>query len=180
MTVSDSTNNSFSPTTEPDILRARDVMLAQMGWVRNYSLELIRSVPQELWFVMPQPCRTHLAWQVGHLAVAQYGLMLFRQRGRLAGDDVEGFDTDQGAAGGVSERLGGHDPHAQTGVTARPDTDDDGGQVARLASKLREQLLHGGNEIARVTPGFVEAALTEEFGTVREGDETGLMRGFQK
>ena len=29
---------------------------------------------------------SHIAWQVGHLAVAQYGLLLFRQRGRLSSD----------------------------------------------------------------------------------------------
>jgi hypothetical protein len=31
---------------------------------------------------MPPGCPTHVAWQVGHLAMAQYGLCLFRQRGR--------------------------------------------------------------------------------------------------
>src|SRR5262249_48407386 len=31
---------------------------------------------------MPAGCPTHVAWQVGHLAMAEYGLGLFRQRGR--------------------------------------------------------------------------------------------------
>src|SRR6266576_2104656 len=31
---------------------------------------------------MPPGCPTHVAWQVGHLAMAEYGLCLFRQRGR--------------------------------------------------------------------------------------------------
>lgn len=31
---------------------------------------------------MPPGCATHVAWQVGHLAMAEYGLCLFRQRGR--------------------------------------------------------------------------------------------------
>lgn len=72
--------------TEPDALSARDLMLAQMMWIRQYTLQLIESVPDELWYVLPGSSKTHLAWQVGHLAVAQYGLMLFRQRGRSDGD----------------------------------------------------------------------------------------------
>jgi hypothetical protein len=34
------------------------------------------------WFRQPQDGVTHLAWQVGHLAMAEYGLCLFRIRGR--------------------------------------------------------------------------------------------------
>ena len=34
------------------------------------------------WFRPPAEGVTHLAWQVGHLAMAEYGLLLFRQRGR--------------------------------------------------------------------------------------------------
>ena len=30
----------------------------------------------------PDGCPTHIAWQVGHLAMAEYGLCLYRQRGR--------------------------------------------------------------------------------------------------
>jgi hypothetical protein len=49
-------------------------------------LQLIDSIPIELWYVRPENADTHLAWQVGHLAVSEYGLMLFRQRGRAPGD----------------------------------------------------------------------------------------------
>ncbi len=82
--------NSVTPPANPSsdeaFERARDTMLAQMIWIRQYTLQLIESVPNELWFVTPDTSPSHLAWQVGHLAVAQYGLMLFRQRGRAAGD----------------------------------------------------------------------------------------------
>ncbi len=85
-----STANSLNPTALPDsaidLLHGRDLMLAQMIWVRQYTLQLIQSVPDELWYVIPGSAPSHLAWQVGHIAVAQYGLMLFRQRGRAAGD----------------------------------------------------------------------------------------------
>lgn len=83
--------NSTSELTAEDLLRGRDQVIAQMNWTRQYSLQLIDSIPEELWYVRPslgegRYCGTHVAWQVGHLAVSQYGLMLFRQRGRSPGD----------------------------------------------------------------------------------------------
>lgn len=72
--------------TEEALLRGREHVLAQMQWCRVYTLQLLDSVPQELWYVKPAGLTTHLAWQVGHLAVSEYGLMLFRQRGRSPGD----------------------------------------------------------------------------------------------
>lgn len=61
-------------------------MLGQMQFARDYTLNLIASVPDELWTVCPPGIPTHFDWQIGHLAVAQYGLMLFRQRGRAESD----------------------------------------------------------------------------------------------
>ena len=72
-----------SQLTDSAIEAGRDHGLAQMRWMRQYTLQLIESVPSELWYTMPTGASTHLAWQVGHLAVAQYGLLLFRQRGRI-------------------------------------------------------------------------------------------------
>jgi hypothetical protein len=69
-----------------DLLRGRDLLLKQTAWARQYTRQLIDSIPEELWYVQPSGLKTHVAWQVGHLAVSQYGLMLFRQRGRMPGD----------------------------------------------------------------------------------------------
>ena len=80
---------SLSPheqLTSEQLLRGRDQVIEQMAWTRQYSLQLIESVPSELWYVKPKNADTNLAWQVGHLAVSEYGLMLFRQRGRSPGD----------------------------------------------------------------------------------------------
>jgi hypothetical protein len=55
--------------------------------VRQYTLNLLQDLSDDEWFWTPQPAITHIAWQVGHLAMAQYGLTLFRQRGR---QDVDG------------------------------------------------------------------------------------------
>jgi len=72
--------------TSAEISRGRDQVLEQMAWARQYTLQLIESVEPDLWYKKPEGADTNLAWQVGHLAVSQYGLMLFRQRGRSPGD----------------------------------------------------------------------------------------------
>jgi hypothetical protein len=46
------------------------------------------ATPRERWFEMPAGLPTNIAWQVGHLSVSQYGLLLFRIRGR-APEDLE-------------------------------------------------------------------------------------------
>lgn len=76
----------ISQLTDHQVLTVRDQALAQHQWARQYTLALIQSVPESLWFMIPAGMSTHLAWQVGHLGVSQYGLMLFRQRGRAEGD----------------------------------------------------------------------------------------------
>lgn len=53
---------------------------------REYMLSNLEGLSDEDWFWMPDSNLTHVAWQVGHLAMAQYGLTLFRQRGRAEVD----------------------------------------------------------------------------------------------
>jgi hypothetical protein len=59
-----------------------ELAIKQLEFARSYLLSLLADIPPEEWFVMPPGCGTHVAWQVGHLAMAEYGLCLFRQRGR--------------------------------------------------------------------------------------------------
>lgn len=72
--------------TADELLSGRDMLLKQIAWARQYTRQLIDSIPEALWYVQPSGLKSHVAWQVGHLAVSQYGLMLFRQRGRMPGD----------------------------------------------------------------------------------------------
>lgn len=58
----------------------------QIAFARDYTHSLIADVEEKLWFTIPDGCVTHVAWQVGHLAMAQYGLCLFRIRGRQPED----------------------------------------------------------------------------------------------
>lgn len=60
--------------------------IQQIEFARNYTLSLLADIAVEEWFTMPTGCSTHVAWQVGHLAMAEYGLCLFRQRGRAEVD----------------------------------------------------------------------------------------------
>lgn len=56
--------------------------LSQIRFAREYTLTLLDEIQPDEWFRQPQQGVSHLAWQVGHLAMAQYGLCLFRIRGR--------------------------------------------------------------------------------------------------
>ncbi len=60
--------------------------LGQIDWARRYTLELLEATPEDRWFEIPDGLPTHVAWQVGHLAVSQYGLLMFRIRGRSPDD----------------------------------------------------------------------------------------------
>ncbi len=59
-----------------------DLVVRQIRFAREYTLSLIGDIQPEDWFRQPSEGVSHLAWQVGHLAMAQYGLCLFRMRGR--------------------------------------------------------------------------------------------------
>jgi hypothetical protein len=59
-----------------------ELAVKQIEFARGYTLSILAEIEEQDWFVMPAGCPTHVAWQVGHLAMAEYGLGLFRQRGR--------------------------------------------------------------------------------------------------
>jgi hypothetical protein len=64
----------------------RDNALATMQMARDYTNNLLADVAEEDWFRMPAEGVTHLAWQLGHLAIAQYRLMMFQLRGEVPSD----------------------------------------------------------------------------------------------
>jgi len=70
-------------------LSTLQLAIHQLEFARSYTLSLIADIDDADWFQMPSARGTapaqvvsHIAWQVGHLAMAEYGLCLFRQRGR--------------------------------------------------------------------------------------------------
>lgn len=73
-----------------EVEQTRELALGQIEFARSYTLELLDNVntPHERWFEVPSGSPTHIAWQVGHLVYSQYGLLMFRLRGRDP-DDLE-------------------------------------------------------------------------------------------
>lgn len=60
--------------------------IEQIRFAREYTRSLLDTIPEQLWFEQPAGAPSCVAWQVGHLAMAQYGLCLFRIRGRAEAD----------------------------------------------------------------------------------------------
>lgn len=63
-----------------------EIAVGQITQAREYTQSLIDSITPQVWFQQPSEGVTHIAWQVGHLAVAEYSLALRRIRGEQPGD----------------------------------------------------------------------------------------------
>jgi hypothetical protein len=61
--------------------------IEQIAFARNYTLGLLDQTPATDWFRQPPGGVSHVAWQVGHLAFAEYRLALWRIRGAQPEDD---------------------------------------------------------------------------------------------
>ena len=62
------------------------IAMRQIEFSRSYTMTLLADLSDDDWFWSPPEYVTHIAWQVGHLAMSEYGLTLFRQRGRVSED----------------------------------------------------------------------------------------------
>jgi hypothetical protein len=62
------------------------IALRRIEFTRRYTLAMLEDLTDEEWFWMPEAYATHIAWQVGHIAMSHYGLTLFMQRGRAEVD----------------------------------------------------------------------------------------------
>lgn len=63
-----------------------DFALRQIEFTRTYTNDMLRHIHVDDWFRMPHEGVTHIAWQVGHLAMAEYRLLLERVRGKTPAD----------------------------------------------------------------------------------------------
>ncbi len=59
-----------------------ELVVRRISFVRKYTMSLLEDLEHDDWYWMPGAYPTHIAWQVGHIAMSHYGLTLFRQRGR--------------------------------------------------------------------------------------------------
>ena len=62
-------------------------LIDQIDLSRKYTEDLLNNIEPGDWFRIPTDGVTHIAWQVGHLAIAQFNLAVVRTRGRQPGDD---------------------------------------------------------------------------------------------
>ena len=58
----------------------------QIAFAHGYALRLIEQTDPAEWFRIPTAGVSNIAWQVGHLAFADYRLALLRLRGKLPSD----------------------------------------------------------------------------------------------
>lgn len=58
-----------------------EVAREQIRFARQYTQRLLEQTPRGDWFRQPHEGVSHVAWQAGHLAMAQYRLALERLRG---------------------------------------------------------------------------------------------------
>jgi len=63
------------------------IALEQIQFARGYSLRVLDSIPHEQWFEFPPGSPSHVAWQAGHLAIAEYRLCIERIRGKRENDE---------------------------------------------------------------------------------------------
>lgn len=111
--------------------------IGQIRFARDYTLGLLDATPDKHWFTIPEGLPTHIAWQVGHLTVSQYGLLMFRIRGR----EPEDLDLIPGRFRKAYGR--GSVPKADPGVQPSP---------AELRERLQEVFDRGLSVLSTVTP----------------------------
>lgn len=61
--------------------------IAQMKFSRSYTMRIVETIDHAEWFRMPTEGVTHVAWQVAHLAMADYRLGMERIRGAQPEDE---------------------------------------------------------------------------------------------
>jgi hypothetical protein len=64
------------------------LLIDQIAFARKYTLRLLDTIDPARWFWQPREGVTHVAWQVGHLAMANYRLGLDRIRGQRPEDEA--------------------------------------------------------------------------------------------
>ena len=117
-----------------------ELLVDRMKAARNWTLGLLEDIKDAAWFTMPAPNTTHVAWQVGHLAVSQVALV-----------HVRCFDRpyDQCAPDGYRELFGkGSTPVA--GSAAYPSIDD----IRSAFDRLQD-------EVIQLVSGMSESSLAE-------------------
>ena len=119
-----------------------DIAIKRIEFARSYTKTLLNDIAADEWFAEPPGGISHLAWQVGHLAMAQYGLCLFRIRGR------QPIDTELMSSAFRKKYSRGTTPDADPANNPSP------GEILQVLDRVYEQAMA---EMA----GYDEATLSE-------------------
>ena len=65
-----------------------DIAIRGIKAARGYTEQLLNKISLDDWFRQPNEGVTHVAWQVGHLAVAEYAITMRRIRGPRPQDEA--------------------------------------------------------------------------------------------
>jgi hypothetical protein len=65
-----------------------ELAIDQIVFARNYTIGLLNQTPMSDWFRLLPGGVSHVGWQVGHLAFAQYRMALWRIRGHQPQDEA--------------------------------------------------------------------------------------------
>ena len=114
--------------------------IEQIVFARNYTIGLLDQTPPTEWYRQPPGGVSHVAWQVGHIAFAEYRLALWRIRDERPGDDAL-FSPE-------FKRLFGADSVPQPGPAYPPTA------LRAVLDRVHEQVL-------RALPGLDEAELDQ-------------------
>ena len=113
----------------PDSISERlQIAWRRIEFARRYTLVLLEDLEMDEWFWVPDSLTTNVAWQVGHLAMSEYGLTLFRQRGRA--------DVDSELMSGKFRKL------FMRGTEPKPDQDayPDPGEILEVLDRVHRQM----------------------------------------
>ena len=108
------------------------IVKQQMHSVRQYLFGMLDGLTEEDWFWTPQTPTTHILWQVGHIAMAQYGLTLFRQRGRA--------DIDSELMSGKCRKVFMKGTIPDSDRTAYPKPDETLAMLTRVNKQMLEEI----------------------------------------
>jgi hypothetical protein len=114
----------------------------QIIFARGYTMRLLDSIQEEEWFRQPHGAISHVGWQAGHLAFAEYRLGLWRIRGQRPGD----------------ERLFSQDFVRLFGVNSAPVADS---ATYPAAAEIRAVLDRVHAEVLRELPLLADAELDQ-------------------
>jgi len=104
-------------------------LLEEIRTARGYTCGLLAAVDGTAWFRIPSAGVSHIAWQVGHIAMAEYRLCLDRMRG-VRPEDEDLISAD------LLERFGkGSVPEPDPAKNPSPD------EVRAAFDRVHEQVL---------------------------------------